>query len=76
MAGGAIAVLAAMGLIAFVLQHAHRLLAAAGRRRRQAEQLQELADRDPLTGLNNRRRLSQDLARPAGSVAADARSRC
>jgi len=74
MAGGAIAVLAAMGLIAFVLQHAHRLLAAAGRR--QAEQLQELADRDPLTGLSNRRRLSQDLARPAGSVAADARSRC
>ncbi|WP_445148847.1 GGDEF domain-containing protein [Baekduia sp. Peel2402] len=70
MAGGAIAVLAAMGLIAFVLQHAHRLLAAAGRR--QAEQLQDLADRDPLTGLNNRRRLSQDLARLAGSVTEDA----
>jgi diguanylate cyclase (GGDEF)-like protein len=70
MAGGAIAVLAGMGLIAFVLQHAHRLLAAAGRR--QAQQLQDLADRDPLTGLNNRRRLSQDLARLADSVTDDA----
>lgn len=66
MAGGAIAVLAAMTLIAFVLQHAHRLLVAAGRR--QAAQLQELADRDPLTGLSNRRRLSDDLARLARAI--------
>lgn len=66
MAGGALAVLAGMALVAFVLQQAHRLLAAAGRR--QAEQLQELADRDPLTGLSNRRRLSEDLARLAHTV--------
>jgi diguanylate cyclase (GGDEF)-like protein len=70
MAGGAIAVLAGMGLIAFVLQHAHGLLAAASRR--QAAQFQALADRDPLTGLSNRRRLAQDLAQLARTV--DARA--
>jgi diguanylate cyclase (GGDEF)-like protein len=65
-AGGALAVLAAMGLLAFVLGHTHRLLVAAGRR--QAAQMQELAERDPLTGLANRRRLSDDLSRAASAL--------
>lgn len=69
-AGAAIAVLAGMTLLALVLQRAHRLLIVAGRR--QAAQLQELADRDPLTGLANRRRLSSDLNRLAARVAPDA----
>jgi diguanylate cyclase (GGDEF)-like protein len=59
-AGAAIAVLAGMILLAALLQHAHLTLLRAGRR--QARQLQELADRDPLTGLSNRRRLADDLA--------------
>ncbi|HWI70663.1 MAG TPA: GGDEF domain-containing protein [Baekduia sp.] len=61
MAGSALAVLLGMGILALVLQRAQRLLLAAGRR--EAAQLQELADRDPLTGLANRRRLAEDLAR-------------
>jgi diguanylate cyclase (GGDEF)-like protein len=69
-AGAAIATLAGMLVLVLVLQRAHRLLVLAGRR--QAAQLQELADRDPLTGLANRRRLSDDLAELAGRIAADA----
>jgi diguanylate cyclase (GGDEF)-like protein len=70
LAGAAVAVLAGMTLLALALQRAHRLLVVAGRR--QAAQLQELADRDPLTGLANRRRLSEDLSRLAARVADDA----
>lgn len=70
LAGAAIAVLAGMTLLALALRRAHRLLVIAGRR--QAAQLRELADRDPLTGLANRRRLSADLARLAARVADDA----
>jgi diguanylate cyclase (GGDEF)-like protein len=70
MAGSALAVLLGMGIIALVLQHAQRLLLAAGRR--QAAQLRELADRDPLTGLCNRRRLAEDLARTAARLSGDA----
>jgi diguanylate cyclase (GGDEF)-like protein len=68
MAGSAVAVLLGMGILALVLQRAQRLLLAAGRV--QAAQLQELADHDPLTGLANRRRLSDDLARIAPLVTA------
>lgn len=68
-AGGALAVLLGMGIVALVLQRSQRLLLAAGRR--QARQLQELADHDPLTGLNNRRRLGEDLVR-LGRYATDA----
>jgi diguanylate cyclase (GGDEF)-like protein len=66
MAGSALAVLLGMGLLALVLQRSQRLLLAAGRR--QAAQLRDLAGRDPLTGLNNRRRLSEDLARIAPAL--------
>jgi diguanylate cyclase (GGDEF)-like protein len=61
MAGSALAVLLAMAIVVVVLQRAQQLLVAAGRR--QAEQLRELAERDPLTGLANRRKLNDDLAR-------------
>ncbi|WP_272474311.1 GGDEF domain-containing protein [Baekduia alba] len=60
-AGGALAVLLSLAIVALVLQRAQRLLVAAGLR--QAAQLQELAESDPLTGLANRRRLADDLAR-------------
>jgi diguanylate cyclase (GGDEF)-like protein len=70
MAGSALAVLLGMGLIALVLRRSQRLLLAAGRR--QAAQLRDLAGRDPLTGLHNRRRLSEDLARMAPALSPDA----
>jgi diguanylate cyclase (GGDEF)-like protein len=69
MAGSALVVLLAVGFVVFVLQRSQRLLLAAGRR--QAEQLRELADGDPLTGLANRRRLAADLARLARHIRAD-----
>jgi diguanylate cyclase (GGDEF)-like protein len=61
MAGGALAILLSLGIVALVLTRSQHLLVAAGRR--QATQLQDLADHDPLTGLANRRRLDDDLAR-------------
>lgn len=65
-AGSALVVLLALGLVVFVLLRAQRLLHAAGRR--QAAELQRLADGDPLTGLANRRRLAEDLAALAPQV--------
>jgi diguanylate cyclase (GGDEF)-like protein len=61
MIGGALAILLGLGVVAAVLQRSQRLLVSAGRR--QATQLQDLADHDPLTGLANRRRLEDDLDR-------------
>jgi diguanylate cyclase (GGDEF)-like protein len=69
-AGSALVVLLALGLVVFVLLRAQRLLHAAGRR--QAAELQRLADGDPLTGLANRRRLAEDLAALAPEVSEDA----
>ncbi len=66
MAGSALVILLALGLVVFVLLRAQRLLHAAGRR--QATELQRLADGDPLTGLANRRRLAEDLAALASQV--------
>jgi diguanylate cyclase (GGDEF)-like protein len=66
MAGSALVILLALGLVVFVLLRAQRLLHAAGRR--QTAELQRLADGDPLTGLANRRRLTADLEALAPQV--------
>jgi diguanylate cyclase (GGDEF)-like protein len=70
MAGSALVILLALGLVVFVLLRAQRLLHAAGQR--QAAELQRLADGDPLTGLANRRRLAEDLEQLAPQVSASA----
>jgi diguanylate cyclase (GGDEF)-like protein len=69
-AGGALAIVLSLGIVGLVLQRASRLVVRAGRR--QARMLQELADHDPLTGLANRRRLADDLARLAPQATDDA----
>jgi diguanylate cyclase (GGDEF)-like protein len=67
MAASALVIALALGLVVFVLLRAQRLLHAAGMR--QAAELQRLADGDPLTGLANRRRLTEDLAALASHIA-------
>jgi diguanylate cyclase (GGDEF)-like protein len=52
LAGGAVIVLASLLAVALVMLR---------KERRHAAELQALADRDPLTGLANRRRLAEDL---------------
>jgi diguanylate cyclase (GGDEF)-like protein len=69
-AGGALAIALSLAIVGLALQHASRLVVRAGRR--QARMLQELADHDPLTGLANRRRLADDLARLAPQATAAA----
>jgi diguanylate cyclase (GGDEF)-like protein len=59
LAGSAVVVLLALALVAAIL---HR------KERRHARELEELAHRDPLTGLANRRRLDEDLAALAPHV--------
>jgi diguanylate cyclase (GGDEF)-like protein len=68
-AGGALAIALSLAIVGLALQHASRLVVRAGRR--QARMLQELADHDPLTGLANRRRLADDLARLAPQATAE-----
>jgi diguanylate cyclase (GGDEF)-like protein len=70
MAGSALVILLALGLVVFVLLRSQRLLHAAGLR--QTAELQRLADGDPLTGLANRRRLTEDLAALEPQVSATA----
>jgi diguanylate cyclase (GGDEF)-like protein len=69
-AGGALTIALSLAIVGLALQRASRLVVRAGRR--QARMLQELADHDPLTGLANRRRLADDLARLAPQATADA----
>jgi diguanylate cyclase (GGDEF)-like protein len=67
--GGVAAVLFGILIVTLVLRRVQRVLVAA--ERRQAVQLKDLAERDPLTGLANRRRLGDDLARLAAHATPD-----
>jgi len=66
MIGSTLVVLLAVGFVVLILMRSQHLLLAAGRR--QGDELRKLADRDPLTGLANRRRLADDLLRLAPMV--------
>jgi diguanylate cyclase (GGDEF)-like protein len=66
MIGSTLVVLLAVGLVVLVLLRSQHLLLAAGRR--QADELRQLADRDPLTGLANRRRLAEDVAQLTAEI--------